>query len=82
MDSYQIPLAFYNGRSHLKCRPTSNEEVTYLPHVIMTSDIDWDPTTYNNDINDIIAFCDASIDMVHCSNFDDHGNYRHCTVAT
>jgi ADP-glucose pyrophosphorylase len=40
------------------------------------------PTTYDNDITDIIAFYDASIDTVHFSNFDDHVYYRHCTVAT
>jgi hypothetical protein len=33
-------------------------------------------------MTDIIAFYDASIDTVHCINFYDHGNYRHCTVAT
>jgi hypothetical protein len=47
----------------------------------MTSDIDWDPTTYNNYITDIIAFYDASIDTVHRINLDDNGNYRHRTVA-
>jgi hypothetical protein len=56
MDSYQIPLAFHNVLPYLKCRPPANEEVTSLPHVIMTSDIDWDPTTYDNDITDITAF--------------------------
>jgi hypothetical protein len=48
----------------------------------MTSDVDWDPTTYDNVILDINKFYDASVDEVHHSNFDDHGNYHHCTVAT
>jgi hypothetical protein len=48
----------------------------------MTSDIDWDPTTYNNDITDIIAFNNASITTVNRNNFDDYGNNRHHTVAT
>jgi hypothetical protein len=56
MDGYQTPLAFDNGLPYLKCCTPTNEEVTSLPHVIMTSDIDWDPTSYNNDITDIIVF--------------------------
>jgi hypothetical protein len=82
MDGSQIPIAFHNGLPYLKCRPPTNEEVTSLPHIIMTSDINWDPTTYNNYISDIITFFDAIIDTVHRSNFDDHGNYRHRTVTT
>jgi hypothetical protein len=39
-------------------------------------------TTYNNDITEIIAFYDVSIETVHRSKFDDHGNYGHHTVAT
>jgi hypothetical protein len=76
MDVYQILLAFHNGIPYLKCFPPTNEEVTSLPHVIMTSDIDWGPTTYYNDITDIITFYNAIIDTIHCSKFDDHGNCR------
>jgi hypothetical protein len=31
---------------------------------------------------DLTKFYDASIDEVHHSNFDDHGNYHHRTVAS
>jgi hypothetical protein len=82
MDVYQILLVFHNGLPYRKCRQTTNEQVTSPPHVIMTSDVDWDPTTCNNGITDIIAFYDASIVTVHCCNFDDHGNFHHHIVAT
>ena len=82
MDGYQIPLAFHNGLPYLQCRPPTEDEVSFLPHLIMTSDVDWDPTTYVNVISDIHTFYDAESDMVHHSNFDDCGNYRHRTVAT
>jgi hypothetical protein len=73
MDGYQNPLAFHNGLLYLKCRPPTSEEVDYLPHVIMTSDINWDSTTYNNDKTDIMAFYNASI-YVTCRTcvFDEH----------
>ena len=82
LDSYQIPLAFHNGLPYLKCRIPTQNEVASLPHLIMTSDIDWDPTTYDNVISDLQLFYDADVDEVHHSHFDDHGNYRHRTVAT
>lgn len=82
MDNYQIPLAFQNGLPYLKCRVPTPHEVASLPHLIMTSDIDWDPTTYDNVISDLQMFYDAAADEVHRSHFDDHGNYRHRTVAT
>jgi hypothetical protein len=80
--SYQIPLDLQNGLPYLKFCPATNEEVTSVTHVFKTSDIDWDPKTYNNDVTDIIEFYNASIDTVHCSNFDDNENYRHCTMTT
>jgi hypothetical protein len=48
----------------------------------MTSDVDWDPTRYDNVNPDIHIFYDAEADTIHHSTFDDCGNYRHRTVAT
>ena len=82
MDGYQIPLAFRNGLAYLKCRPPTDDEVDSLPHLIMTADVDWDPTTYDNVISDLHKFYDPDIDEVYHGNFDDKGNYLHRTVAT
>jgi hypothetical protein len=66
----------------LKCRPPTDAEVDSLPHLIMTADVDWDPTSYDNVILDLHKFYDQDIAKVHHGNFDAHGNYLHRTVAT
>jgi hypothetical protein len=82
MDGYQIPPTFCNGLAYLKCRPPTDAEVDSLPHLIMTADVDWDPTSNDNVISDLDKFYDQDIDEVHHGNFDAHGNYLHRTVAT
>jgi hypothetical protein len=47
MDGNQIPLAFRNGLTYLKCRPPTNEKDTSLDHIFITSDIDWYPEANN-----------------------------------
>jgi hypothetical protein len=44
MDGYQIPLAIISGILYLRCRKPSEEELVLSPHLIMTSDVDWDPS--------------------------------------
>jgi hypothetical protein len=82
MDGYQIPLDFHNGLPYLPCRPPTENEVNSLPHVIMTSDVDWDPSAYDNTIDDMAKFYDVEEDEVHHSPFDMKGQYRHRTIAT
>ena len=82
MDGYQIPLDFHNGLPYLLCRAPTENEVNTLPHVIMTSDVEWDPSIYDNVIDDMAQFYDAESEEVHHSPFDMQGNYRHRTVAT
>ena len=48
----------------------------------MTSDLDWDPSSYDNVIDDLHPFYDAKVDTISDSNFDARGNYRHRTIAT
>jgi hypothetical protein len=82
MDGCQIPLTFRNGHAYLKCCPPTDDEVDYLPHVIMTADVDWDPTPYDNVISDHQKFYDPDIEEVNPGHFNDQGNYLHCTVPT
>jgi hypothetical protein len=82
MDGYQIPLAFCNGLPYLPCWSPTATEVASLPHLIITSDVDCDPTTYENLISDIHIFHATEADFIHHSTFDDCGNYRHRTAAT
>ena len=82
IDGYQLPLDIHNGLPYLRCRVPTADEVSTLPHIIMTSDIDWDPSVYDNTIDDMDVFYDANEDEVHDSTFDDQGNYRHRTIAS
>jgi hypothetical protein len=82
MDGYQIPLTFQNGLPYLQCCMPTQAEVDSLPHLIMTSDIDWDPTSYDNTITNLPQFYNPVVDQVHQRNFDDQGNYLHRTVVT
>ena len=83
MDGYQIPLDFKNGLAYLPCRKQTEAELGLLPHILMTSDVDWDPSLYDNVVDDIEAFHDPTVDVIdHDNPFDAYGEYRHRTVAT
>jgi hypothetical protein len=44
IDGYVSPINFYSGLPYLRMVPYMDEEWETLPHVIMSSDQDWDPT--------------------------------------
>jgi hypothetical protein len=46
VDGYQLSLDFKNGLPYLRCRKPIEAEIELLPHIIMTSDIDWYPKQY------------------------------------
>jgi hypothetical protein len=49
----------------------------------MTSDVDWNPTMYGYESDDMNEFHDPTIDLVeHYNPFNAYGEYRHCTVST
>ena len=51
----------------------------------MTSNTDWDPTLYDNNISDSTVWYDAVANEdtpLTSPNFDQTGNYRHQTTAT
>jgi hypothetical protein len=66
MDGYQLPLEFKNGLPYLHCRKPTDDELSLLLHIIMTSDVTWDPSLF----------------VIINDNIDQHGEYRHRTVAT
>jgi hypothetical protein len=61
--------------------PTENE-LTSLPHIVMTPDVDWDPSTYDKDIDNLDDFHNPLEDYHDNHDFDQYGEYRHWTVAT
>jgi hypothetical protein len=47
MNSYQLPMDINNGLGYLVCCPNLPLELETLPHIIMTADVDWNPSTFN-----------------------------------
>jgi hypothetical protein len=77
-----LPLDFKNGLPYLRCRKPTDRELASFPHIIMTSDCEWDPSKFDKDLNDLAAYYDPSEEDHEGYHFDQHGEYRHCTVAT
>jgi hypothetical protein len=77
VDGYVFPLSIRNGLPYLGMRPYTDDEYESLSHVILTSDVDWDPRVLDFDIDDKDAWYDAVSDNVnHCELFDAFGNYK------
>jgi hypothetical protein len=66
IDGCQIPLEFTHGLAYLRCCKPTEGETGLLPHVIMTSYIDWDPKLYDNDIESFEDFHDLTLDVIEC----------------
>jgi hypothetical protein len=83
IDGYQIPLDFKNGLAYLRCRKPTAAELGLLPTVHMTSDVEWDPSTYDTTIEHLADFYDPTLDAVdHDNPFDDYGESLHRKVVT
>jgi hypothetical protein len=67
---------------HLRCRKPTENELALLPHIVMTSDVDWDPRLHDKDIENLEDFHDPSKDDHEHDHFDQYGEYRNRTVAT
>ena len=80
-DGYEFPLHIRNGLAYLDMRPFTDAERDKHPHVIMTSDVDWDPSVLDNDfpLQGDEEFLDAS-GYDNGTNFDAFGNYRKGTI--
>jgi hypothetical protein len=83
IDGYQIPLDFKNGLAYNHCcKPTENE-TGLLPHVIMTSNDDWVPKLFDNDIETFEDFHDPTLDVVdHINPLNYYGEHCNHTVST
>ena len=81
-DGYVIPLNIKNGLARLKLRPYDDNEWDQLPHIFLTSQNEWDPTSLDNDMADTEEWHDAVQDLEAPRNdhFDEKGDYRHRVV--
>ena len=77
-EGYIIPLQVKDGLCYMKMRPPTDEELSSLPHVIMTSDDEWDPSAVDNDGPNLEGI-ENHADVVRIREqqdrrIDDHGN--------
>ena len=81
-DGYEFPLHVRNGLAYLDLRPYTDKEWDLYPHVVMTSDVDWDPSTIDGEfpLSGEEEFFDASA-YDNGTNFDATGRYRQGTVV-
>jgi hypothetical protein len=51
MVGYQIPSDINNGLAYLHCHPLIAHEFRTLPYIIMTADLDLNPSVFDNDVD-------------------------------
>ena len=53
-DGFEIPLDIQNGLAYIKMRPPTDRELASdIPHVMLTSDKDWNPSVLDHSIDDV-----------------------------
>ena len=83
-DGYVIPINIRNGLPYMLLRPYTNKEWDDLPHIILTSDVEWDPTVLDEDFKDNEKWFDAQTSLDTGPNstlFDANGDYLKRTVV-
>ena len=78
VDGYIIPMRIHSGLPYIDMRPYTDDEWESLPHVVLTSDMDWNPSIMDNDIIDDSQYDDEShpFQAFQDSLFDEFGDYR------
>jgi hypothetical protein len=82
VDDYVFPLSIRDGVPSLGIRPYTDVEYESLPHVILTSDVDWYLQVLDFDVDDNDNWYDAILDNVnHSELFDALGDYKGRTTG-
>ena len=77
VDGYVFPLNIRDGLPYLSTKPYTDAAFELLPHVILTSNVDWDPRIMDFEVEDDKAWYDAISDDIDPSIlFDEFGNYK------
>ena len=50
-DRHKFPLTMYHGLMHADVQPVQDDEWDQLPHVHLTADMEWDPSTYDHGVD-------------------------------
>ncbi len=78
LEGYMFPFDFHNGLCYLKMRPFTDAEYDSLPHVVLTSDCDWNPGCLDHTLSDISGWhenVNLIMDSEMVTPFDEQGNY-------
>ncbi len=79
---YEIPLVFRNGLPYLPIKPYTDCEYETLPHVIMTSDKDWDACVLDDPADETGPInAGGDVPNIH-DNFNQDGEYMDRCVVT
>jgi hypothetical protein len=77
-DGFILPLDIINGLPHLRMCPNTDKEYDELPHVVLTSSAEWDPTAIDHTLStqdDWYNTMKHLNDGLLKSPFDEFGNY-------
>ena len=78
-DGYIFPLSIRQGLPYLKMRAYTTDEYNTYPHVIMTSDKEWDPTLFDNEVDptdpSFIENTPNLLQLLHHEDYDVKGEY-------
>ena len=83
LDGYVLPLNVVQGLARLSIRPFTDTEWNDLPHVILTNDLDWDPSVLDyahDDVNWFDRIRDGVDSTPLVSMFDHVGDLRMATL--
>jgi len=81
LDCHIIPLNICNGLAYMDMSKPMDVDSSSLPHVVFTSDSNWDPTTLNSEFDPDVDWQDAQEEDFFDPHFYDTGNYLHCHAA-
>ena len=72
LDGYIIPLSIQDGLTRLTIRPYTDQEFDTLPHVILTSELEWDPSVLDHTFKEDEQWGETP---TYKSQFDEVGDY-------
>ncbi len=78
---FEFPLHICNGLAYLDMLPFTDAKRDKHPHIVMTSDVDWNPSVLDNNfpLHSDKKYIDMA-DYNNGSNFDTFGNYCKSTI--
>jgi hypothetical protein len=78
LEGYIIPLTIKDGLMRLDIRPHTDHVFDTLPHVFLTSEMEWDPTALDHQYHDSSEWGDTSVSSTGTLNnarYDEFGKY-------